>query len=139
MCPEDIRMIELFTTNNIPMVLHSDEEYAEIYIYVSQRVKENIVYPIRYKKINGLLKKNISCSPLWHTHILCKNSSDIVHYFCSTNQRYVFFVDIKSPCIAPLQVFYYQQLEGLFFGIKNKTITPYFSSDHSEIIKKYLL
>jgi hypothetical protein len=63
MCSKDIRVVKLLAYNNIPFVLHSnqtDEEEEETYIFVSKKVKENIIIPIvNKKKLFTLLKYHV--------------------------------------------------------------------------------
>lgn len=141
MCSKDIRVVKLLAYNNIPFVLHSnqtDEEEEETYIFVSKKVKENVIIPIvNKKKVDHFTE--ISCSQNWASYIHCKKHFDLVHFFCPTHERYVYIVSLNDSSIVPLQVFDGKKDNGHYFGIKNKTITHYYSREYSKIIQTYLL
>ena len=69
-------MVKLLAYNNIPFVLHSnqtDEGEEETYIFVSKKVKENVIIPIAKKKYADHFTE-ISCSQNWASYIHCKKT-----------------------------------------------------------------
>lgn len=136
MCPKDVNFIRVLVENKIPIVLHFNETNSEIYIYVSEEVKINIINPILEKKH---LLDNIFCNISWSNYSNCKNKFTVIHHFCSEKNNSVYIVSLKFPCLVPLQVFYAKSDSKLYYGFKNMQMNVYMDKEYEEIIQEYLL
>jgi hypothetical protein len=149
MCSKDINFVWLLVKNNIPLVLFfneygndniyniNDENSSEIYIFVSEEVKQNICIPILEKQY--LINKKRICRQFWSIDSNCKPDFAVIKHFCCKNRNHIYIVSLKNTCYIPLKVFYKIYNCDTYYGIKNKHITVYKANQYSKIIEKYLL
>lgn len=116
-------------------MLHFNQHYPEIYIYVSKNISLNIINPILEKKH---LVNNIICHHGWQTKRKTEQFT-IVMLICPKNNTFIYVVMLKGTPPQSLQVFSRCTCSNTYFGIKNKVIKTYANNETDKLVQEYLM